>query len=74
MKEVGMMADIKYPEMFDLWSNMRKIGWIQETYGEYDDEKDILHLKEDTPEEIMKLYNDLWDIVEKKQEAGLDVD
>ena len=69
-----MMADIKYPEMFDLWSNMRKIGWIQETYGEYDDEKDILHLKEDTPEEIMKLYNDLWDIVEKKQEAGLDVD
>ena len=53
---------------------MRKIGWIQETYVEYDEDEDILNMKKDTPEEIMKLYNNLWDIVEKQQEAGLDFD
>ena len=68
------MKKIEYPEMFGLWSDMRKIGWIQETYGEYDEDEDVHHMKKDTPEEIMKLYNDLWDKVEKQQDAGLDVE
>lgn len=69
-----MNTTIKIPEFWDLWSNMRKIGWIQEQYGEYNEEKDILEMREDTPKEIMDLYNKLWDMVEAQQNSGQDVD
>ncbi len=69
-----MKTTVEYPKLWNLWSNMRKIGWIQEQYGEYNEEKDILEMKKDTPKEIMDLYNKLWDEVEAQQANGQDVD
>ena len=69
-----MKEKIKYPEYWEMWSPMRKIGWIQQTYGKYNDEKDCMEgFIDGTPEEIAKLYDELWDIVEPLQAQGYDV-
>ena len=65
----------EYPELWDMWSDMHKFSWIQSEFGIYDDEEDILKgLREDTPEEIKVLYEELGDKLEKYWEKNIDVD
>jgi hypothetical protein len=64
-----------YPEYWDLWSPVRKIGWIHETYGKFNEEEDRMEgLVDETPEEIVRVYKELCDIVEPLQAQGLDID
>ncbi len=69
-----MEKKIIYPELFPAWSPMRKICWIQEEYGKFNEAEERFALKEDAPDEIKKMYEELWDSVEAKQNAGYDVD
>lgn len=64
-----------YPKLFEMWSPMQKICWIQREYGVYDEEEDtLLWLRADTPEEIKSLYNKLWDELEPLNSKGFDID
>lgn len=66
---------IDLPAYWDSWPIMHKIGWIQQAYGKNNDEEDRMEgFIEGTPEEIVRLYYELWDIVEPWLQQGYDFD
>ena len=63
------------PEEFERYSDMMKVTWIQHNYGVYDDEEGILKgLRDDTPEDLIRVYNDCFDRIDKYHSEGVDVD
>ena len=53
----------------------KRILMVQNEFGIYDDKTgEMIGLKEETPEEIRKIYSEDYDWLDKKQEEGFDVD
>lgn len=70
-----MEEKVVYPKYWDMWSPMHRIVWIQQTYGKFNDEEDRMEgLIDEAPEEIVRIYREMWDIVEPLQAQGFDVD